>query len=202
MLLQHKLLLPLELTQPLERPHRVRDPAGGIRGEDLFQLVVELVAHGSPQPLDPDETAYVRIARTRKPKPFRGSADLPPGLRGRRAVAVQRTDEDGDPGIVRREREAHLSSVPGRRATNVPNRSRTGALCFSNTSFGCGREFVPTRQTSTRASSSTDVRPAATFARPSSQSERIPASIAARSISSRLACLTASCAIDSVIVSS
>ena len=57
-------------------------------------------------------------------------------------------------------------------------------------------------QTRTRASSSIDVRPPATLASPSSQSERMPPSIAARSTSSRLARATASCAIVSFIVSS
>ena len=54
----------------------------------------------------------------------------------------------------------------------------------------------------TRASSSIDVRPAATFAMPSSQSVRIRLAIASRSTSSRLALRTASSASASFISSS
>jgi hypothetical protein len=54
----------------------------------------------------------------------------------------------------------------------------------------------------TRASSSMDVRPAATLAKPSSHRVRMPSPIAARSMSSRLALVTARLSSCSLIVSS
>ena len=69
------------------------------------------------------------------------------------------------------------------------SRARNSALADSGL---CGQDR-------TRASSSIDVSPEATFATPSSQSDRMPLFAAERAISSRLACCTARAAISSDI---
>ena len=80
------------------------------------------------------------------------------------------------------ERPPHMVSTPYDLKKVRPHRTTARRL---------GRGGSSSSQIETRASSSMDVRPAATLARPSSQSVRMPSPSAARSISSREALVTA-----------
>ena len=196
MFLYHKLFGELELADAVERPRDARDEARGAPRRGVPPHVTLLRTELLQPPLDPDEPAHVLIARPRQANPLEGERDLPPGLRSGVIGTIEVRDQLDEPEIVRRDREPHPASVPDALSQEWHGTSAKGSLVLQD------HKALSGAYTRTRASSSTEVRPAATFERPSSQRVRMPASIAARSTSSRLALATASCAIVSVIVSS
>jgi hypothetical protein len=111
--LRYELLSALELAHALDRPDRAGDPAGSERRSRVAQEPTSVGAQLAPHALDPDQSPNAVVAGPAQADLLERVPDPAPGLRRRDVVAVEVSDQCDEPRVVRRNGEAHGSSVPG-----------------------------------------------------------------------------------------